>query len=215
MEQKLRKYVRPLIKDGVHRYMGPQIYKGTLTDGTYQTICDMVSKSQESVKDLLCHTTTRNDRLEFEPNPLHYAALYEITTHIKNFTRGHNPQDWRDEEDFQLTNMWVNVQHANQHIGHHTHEEADYAFVIYVKNTLEDPTVEHDYQDRSVNDPVDGMIEWRYGEVHHLSPNRMLHFPKEKEIVVFPGWLEHQVYPFKDKSAERVSVAGNINIVST
>lgn len=214
MEQKLRRYVRPLLQDGVNRYMGPQIYKGKLTNGTLTTIKQMVAQSQESVKDLLCHTTSVNDRLEFEENPLHYAALYEICQHVSNFTKGHNPIDWRHEDELILENMWVNVQHANQHIGHHTHEEANYAFVIYVKNTLDDPTVGHDYQDRSVNDPVDGMIEWRYGEVHQLSPNRMLHFPVEGEIVVFPGWLEHQVYPFKNESAERISVAGNINIVS-
>lgn len=210
MEQKLRKYIRPLLKDGSHRYMGPQIYKGTLTDGTFNTLRTMVDNSQESVKDLLCHTTSVNDRLEFEENPLHYAALYEICTHVTNYTQGLNPQDYRNPEEMRLTNMWVNIQHANQHIGHHTHEEAHYAFVIYVKNTLTDPTIGHDYQDRSVDDPVGGMIEWRYGEVHSMSPNRMLHFPKEKDIVVFPGWLEHQVYPFTE-DAERISIAGNIN----
>jgi hypothetical protein len=57
------------------------------------------------------------------------------------------------------------------------------------------------------------MIEWRYGETHFLSPNRMLHFPEERDIVVFPGWLEHQVYPFKQEGADRISVAGNINTI--
>jgi hypothetical protein len=103
------------------------------------------------------------------------------------------------------------VQHENQTIGHHTHEESAYAFVIYVKNTVPDLSINHVYEDRSVNDPQDGMIEWRYGETHHLSPNRMLHFPVEGEIVVFPGWLEHMVHPFKGKNHERISVAGNIN----
>ena len=213
MEQKLKRYVRPLLKEGSNRYMGPQIYKSTLTDSTFDTICKMVEKSQEDVKDLLCHTTTVNNRLEFEDSVPHYYALAEIISHVCNFTKCHNPLDYREPDELEMTNLWVNVQHANQHIGHHTHEEATFAFVVYVKNTVTDPTIGHVYEERSVNDPVDGMIEWRYGEVHPLSPNRMLHFPQEKEIVVFPGWLEHQVYPFSDKQAERISVAGNVNII--
>ena len=78
----------------------------------------------------------------------------------------------------------MNVQHANQSIGHHTHEEADYAFVIYVRNTLTDPTIGYTYEDRSVNDPVDGMIEWRYGETHFLSLI-VCYTLEERDIVVF------------------------------
>ena len=48
----------------------------------------------------------------------------------------------------------MNIQHANQPIGHHTHEDSNFAFVIYVKNELTDPTIGHVYEDRSVNDPV-------------------------------------------------------------
>jgi len=212
MVKKLRKYERPLLQNGCNRYFGPPIYKSTVNADTLVTIKQMVRESRESVKDLLCHTTTQNNRLEFENSVLHYAALYEILGHVSSFTKGLNAQDFRDIDELQLDNVWMNVQHANQAIGHHTHEEANYAFVIYVKNELTDPTIGYEYQDRSVNDPVDGMIEWRYGEVHRCSPNRMLHFPVEGEIVVFPGWLEHQVYPFTE-DVERVSVAGNINIV--
>ena len=211
MVEQLRKYERPLIKNGTHRYMGPSIYKGILSDNVYKTITDMVAQSQESVKDMLCHTTTANNRLEFLEKPEHYEALEEIFAHVSNFTQAHNPIDRRDIDELDLDNVWMNVQHENQTIGHHTHEESAYAFVIYVKNTVPDLSINHVYEDRSVNDPQDGMIEWRYGETHHLSPNRMLHFPVEGEIVVFPGWLEHMVHPFKGKNYERISVAGNIN----
>ena len=211
MVEQLRKYERPLIKNGTHRYMGPSIYKGILSDNVYKTITDMVAQSQESVKDMLCHTTTTNNRLEFQEKPEHYEALLEIFAHVSNFTQAHNPIDRRDIDELDLDNIWMNVQHENQTIGQHTHEESAYAFVIYVKNTVPDLSINHVYEDRSVNDPQDGMIEWRYGETHHLSPNRMLHFPVEGEIVVFPGWLEHMVHPFKGKNYERISVAGNIN----
>jgi len=213
MVTKLRRYRRPLLQWGTHRYMGPHIYVGLIKDETFVTLSQMVEQSQESVKDMLCHTTTHNNRLEFTDKTEHYNALTDIYTHIQKFTEGHNEQDWHDIDEFELSNVWVNIQHANQHIGHHTHEEADIAFVVYTKNTVSDPTIGHDYQDRSVNDPVDGMIEWRYGEVHQWSPNRMLHFPTQKEIVVFPGWLEHQVYPFREEHAERISIAGNINVI--
>ena len=207
------KYERPLMQNGTHRYMGPSIYKGTVTNETFNTIVKMVADSQESVKDKLCHTTSMNNRLEFQEVPEHFDALGEIFQHVSRYTRSLNTCDWREVEDLNLDNVWMNVQHANQSIGHHTHEEADYAFVIYVRNTLTDPTIGYTYEDRSVNDPVDGMIEWRYGETHFLSPNRMLHFPEERDIVVFPGWLEHQVYPFKQEGADRISVAGNINTI--
>ena len=136
------KYERPLMRDGTHRYMGPSIYKGTVTDETFNTIVKMVADSQESVKDKLCHTTTMNNRLEFQEVPEHFDALGEIFQHVSRYTRSLNTCDWREVEDLNLDNVWMNVQHANQSIGHHTHEEADYAFVIYVRNTLTDPTIE-------------------------------------------------------------------------
>ena len=54
------------MQNGTHRYMGPSIYKGTVTDETFNTIVKMVADSQESVKDKLCHTTSMNNRLEFQ-----------------------------------------------------------------------------------------------------------------------------------------------------
>ena len=55
--------------------MGPSIYKGTVTDETFNTIVKMVADSQESVKDKLCHTTSMNNRLEFQEVPEHFDAL--------------------------------------------------------------------------------------------------------------------------------------------
>ena len=212
MEQ-IRKYVRPLLREGTDRYMGPQIYKGTVSEDTLNTIKEMVQQSQEDVSALLCHTTTMNNRIEFDGSKVHqYMALADIFTHIKAWTEGHNQQNHRDVDEFELSSAWMNLQHANQTIGTHTHEEADIAWVVYVKNTLTDPSIGHDYRDRSVDDPVGGMIEWRYGEMMNWSPNRMLHFPTEGDIVVFPGWLEHMVHPFKE-GGERISVAGNVNVI--
>ena len=50
------------------------------------------------------------------------------------------------------------------------------------------------------------MIEWPIRRTASMLTNRMLHFPKRGDIVVFPGWLEHQVYAFTE-DAERISVA--------
>ena len=207
----MRKYERPLIQDGCNRYFGPPIYKSTVNADTLITIKQMVEESNHCVKYLLSHTTTENNRIEFDSIPAHYAALEHILGHVSNFTKVLNALDHRDIDELELDNVWVNVQHANQAIGHHTHEEANYAFVIYVKNELTDPTIGHEYTIRGNDDPLGGMIEWRYGEVHQGIPNRMVHFPVEGEIVVFPGWLEHQVYPFTE-DVERISVAGNVCI---
>ena len=55
----------------------------------------MVADSQESVKDKLCHTTTMNNRLEFQEVPEHFDALVEIFQHVSRYTRSLNTCDKR------------------------------------------------------------------------------------------------------------------------
>jgi len=203
-------YTRPLMKDGIHRYMGPSIYKGKLSESVFKTIEDIVFKRQaESVKDLLCSTTTGNDRFELNETPEHYDVLVEIMQHVSNYTQGLNTIDFRDIDELQVENIWINYQHKDEVIHPHTHEATEFSFVLYVRNPVPLADANHIYNDRSVDDPKDGMIEWRYGESMFLAPNRFLHHPEERDIVVFPGWLEHQVHPFS-ADVERICVAGNI-----
>ena len=76
------------------------IYKSTVHDDTLSIIEQMVQKSQESVKHLLCHNTTANNRLEFDPkNKEHYASLSEVMRHVCELTRGLNPRDHNDADE--------------------------------------------------------------------------------------------------------------------
>ena len=55
-----------------------------------------------------------------------------------------------------------------------------------------------------------GGIQFIYGEGGGRdSVNFVSHFPKEKEIFVFPAWLKHWVCPFKS-DCTRISVSGNV-----
>ena len=57
--------------------------------------------------------------------------------------------------------------------------------------------------------PMAGHIELHYGETQFLNVSTFSHFPLQGDLLVFPSWLRHSVYPFYC-GGERISVAGNI-----
>ena len=71
---------------------------------------------------------------------------------------------------------------------------------------------EDEYGNQRGNTPTSGLIRFRYGEGLTRCKHVYDFIPKRGDIIMFPNWLEHQVFPFMQPDIVRVSVAGNINI---
>ena len=55
-----------------------------------------------------------------------------------------------------------------------------------------------------------GGIQFFYGDGTRDAITYMSHFPKERDMFIFPAWLKHWVNPFKS-DCTRISVSGNIH----
>ena len=119
------------------------------------------------------------------------------------------PHDIKTFEDITLVKpVWVNFQKKHEWNPPHTHTGA-LSCVIYLKAPY-DINMENGVNEsnKHSNTPSAGKISLSYGQALPYSSNSVLHTPKEKKILMYPAWLEHQVFPFQS-DVERVSVSCN------
>ena len=124
------------------------------------------------------------------------------------------------KEQLEINGLWVNIANNAEFNPIHSHDGL-FSFVFYTKNTvkLEDAIDNIFDKDNTaplggivnggVVPPLAGHIELHYGETQFLNMSTFTHFPLEGDLLVFPSWLRHSVYPFYC-GGERISVAGNV-----
>ena len=104
---------------------------------------------------------------------------------------------------------WINVQKKGEWQPTHVHG-GDYSCIIYSKipKELKDEWMHPNQQGMY---PSAGKIEFRYGENLPSSRCSMMLEPEEGEILLFPSWLHHHVYPF-NSDVERISCSANFTL---
>ena len=121
------------------------------------------------------------------------------------------------KEDMQIHGLWCNDQVKAEFNPIHSHDGM-YSFVFYTKNTVTQESATSNKWDTTPmtdtdmggNQALAGSIELHYGEPAFCNQHSMLHFPQEGDLLIFPAWLRHSVYPFYCEG-ERISVAGNVH----
>lgn len=125
---------------------------------------------------------------------------------------------------YHLEDLWINFQKTKDFNAPHYHS-SDISFVIYIdipeKIKLED-SVERGFKNGSIsfmygqnlrkNDPNN--FTFTNAVNSFISPiTQISHLPSNGEMFIFPSYLSHYVSPFFTKNVERISVAGNINLI--
>lgn len=105
---------------------------------------------------------------------------------------------------------WVNFQRQHEFNPIHTHSGL-ISVVIYI-NVPEEIEKER-LEQKNTNKPAAGNIDFIYGENHHFITGMNSFTPTNGDIIMFPAYLKHQVYPFKT-DVERISLAFNIYDIS-
>jgi len=103
---------------------------------------------------------------------------------------------------FEHTHGWINFRGKDDYIPIHNHRLTSVTATYYVN-------VNDDSGDIRFIDPRStlGWISLNSGEAY----NRYTHKPKAGQLILFPGWLIHQVLPNKTDK-ERVALSTNINL---
>ena len=147
---------------------------------------------------------------------------------LKNLTEKMFYDDWNNYRkyhivkkhplpEFELSSLWVN--HQNQHEFNplpHVHN-ALYSFVVFMKiptHWKDQYALPFSTHSRS-SCASDFQFVWsRKDREELIFKNFSLSPEDEGRMLFFPATLQHQVYPFYGTEEERITIAGNIDIVN-
>ena len=143
--------------------------------------------------------------------------------HIKGYADeyGMHPfvSQTNDEKvNFNLMNFWANYQYKHEFNPSHRHSGV-YSFVIWLKipyHWEEQNKLPH-LKDIKEIDKKPGLFEFEYINIlgHIKNFNYLLTPDYEGTMLFFPAALKHCVYPFYNTDEPRISISGNIALVST
>jgi len=97
------------------------------------------------------------------------------------------------EENILLTQSWIVSQYKHEYNPVHTHS-GNFSGVIYLK--LPDDMEKHFNEETKDHYPASGLIEFSHGEKADFRSDTLMFKPTVGQMLVFPSWLKHSVYPF-------------------
>ena len=113
-------------------------------------------------------------------------------------------------EEFKIIDTWIVRQFENEYNPLHSHG-GHISGVGYLK--LPDNYGKTVQSDKKNN--YNGNLQLVHGSKNFLSPITLNIEPKVGDFYLFPNYLMHSVYPFKNKNAERRSISFNAYIDSS
>ena len=108
---------------------------------------------------------------------------------IKKSGGNQNPS----EENINLSQSWIVSQYKHEYNPIHTHS-GHFSGVIYLK--LPDEMENHFNEETKDHYPASGLIEFSHGEKQDFKSDTLMFKPAVGQMLVFPNWLKHTVYPF-------------------
>ena len=97
------------------------------------------------------------------------------------------------EENIYLSQSWIVSQYKHEYNPVHTHS-GNFSGVIYLK--IPDDMENHFIEETKDHYPASGLIEFSYGEKQDFKSDTLMFKPRVGQMLVFPNWLKHSVYPF-------------------
>ena len=193
---------------------GPLVWQGRLDQSIIDITNECIDKCKKDASlDLASRLAGRVDIQKSLEENIDPRVKDAIMSHVAEYTviSGMNIP----KEDMQIHGLWCNDQRKAEFNPIHSHDGM-FSFVFYTKNTITQEQATNNKWDKSHegetqgNRPIAGSIELHYGEPSFMNMASMLHFPQEGDLLIFPAWLRHSVYPFYCEG-ERISVAGNVH----
>ena len=97
------------------------------------------------------------------------------------------------EENIYLSQSWIVSQYKHEYNPVHTHS-GNFSGVIYLK--IPDDMENHFIEETKDHYPASGLIEFSHGEKQEFKSDTLMFKPRVGQMLLFPNWLKHSVYPF-------------------
>jgi uncharacterized protein (TIGR02466 family) len=104
-----------------------------------------------------------------------------------------------------LNNIWINVNSYKDYNSRHTHPNSLISGVFYCKVPKNSGAIHF-----SINNNAAPYLDEK-NIIEHNEYNSMKHSisPNEFQLILFPSWLEHEVFPNMNKKEKRISISFN------
>ena len=140
-------------------------------------------------------------------------SIFTIEPYLNEMCKSYT-ENWnfyRKNEDFKITQMWVNFQQKHEFNPVHHHNEI-FSFVSWLKipyNIEEELNASHT---KDTNAKAASTFQFLYPNILGQLTLETLYVSKdwERRIVLFPSHLSHCVYPFSTSDDYRISISGNL-----
>jgi hypothetical protein len=191
-------------KNEILKPFGPTILKSVIDDDIFDSLLEAVEtsiKNKVTPPQYLAgeFNSGANKDLKFTSDDKFNKFLNWIKDKAADYGRAIDERHLVNmSNQLTLPILWVNYQKAGDFNPIHTHSGL-ISFIMYIK------IPEYNNEQRYAGD-----INWRYGEQLPLVQNALNLSPKEKELYMFPAWLDHYVWPFINSNETRISIAGNL-----
>tara|TARA_A100001201_G_scaffold27676_1_gene30326 strand:+ start:1380 stop:2087 length:708 start_codon:yes stop_codon:yes gene_type:complete len=177
---------------------------------------EYIEKSEQAHNDYLAGNISRSEKI-FDQDDWFAENILSRLTNV--FIEEHGPPRTIPATDagrfkLKLNDFWVNFQNKHEFNPVHEHRSCLYSFVVWMQIPT-DWREQHelDFVKQS-NYPCASDFAFMYqntiGEMN--SYNYWLDKESEGRILLFPGKLNHVVYPFYGSDEQRISISGNIGI---
>jgi hypothetical protein len=204
----------------VLRPFGPTIYKTKISDemlSDMKDACARVRAKDLSEVDFRGNLTGALSDERFLMDEVSEDTLKEMQEWVAVYLGILDNVTITQAEDYDkglvLESLWANYQKAFEWNPAHQHT-GDVSFVIYIDNPV-DIVKEMQHECQQGNGKTAGKIRFRFGETMPQLAHTITFTPEAGDMLIFPNWLEHQVFPFTEEGIERISVAGNYGIDAT
>tara|TARA_B100001057_G_scaffold496259_1_gene597257 strand:- start:1002 stop:1604 length:603 start_codon:yes stop_codon:yes gene_type:complete len=189
-------------------YWGPCLTRFILSDELNNGLLQRGNKLKEDArKGLAGHLNKELNYTQEDQDWFLSEFSPVIKDHMKFLNTYHNKNI---KANIKLTNLWINYMKKGEFNPPHVHNQ-ELSFVIYVQ-VPEKLIEEHkNYQGTDTAGPggIKFINDWN---ADFLNIAEVPIFPKEKECYIFPGTLNHMVFPFQS-DCERISVSGNFQFI--
>ena len=197
----------------VTRPFGPLIYKNVISEDWKDEINSAAKSSNIEANHRLVGCIDR--QVEYR---MSQDSMDELMEHVLEYVDvmcdnnlfNYNSSFFRENKQcVQVVPPWVNVQKKGEWNPFHMHDGNFLSCIVYtqVPEILRD---EWKHPTQRGKEITAGKVEFFYGEFLNLNNCKLGPIePQEKEIYIFPSWLNHYVYPFT-ADCERISCSTNI-----
>jgi uncharacterized protein (TIGR02466 family) len=104
-----------------------------------------------------------------------------------------------------IGNIWVNINKHSNHNSSHDHPGSIISAVYYVKVPDNSGHIQFLTPVQKYEEYLDGDIIQEYNPINSGTFDL---YPREKQLILFPSWLYHKVYPNQTED-DRISIAIN------